>query len=211
MPPASSLLAFALVSLGMVLTPGPNMIYLISRAITQGHVAGLVSLGGVAVGFLVYMLAAAFGITALLFAVPFAYDALRLAGAAYLLYLAWQAVKPGGRSPFQVRTLAIDSPRQLFLMGLATNLLNPKIAMLYLALLPQFIDPAVGSVLTQSVVLGAIQIVISVSVNAMIAMAAGSIALFLATRPSWALVQRCLMGTVLAGLAVRMALEARRG
>ncbi|MGJ4898686.1 MULTISPECIES: LysE family translocator [unclassified Bradyrhizobium] len=211
MPPASSLLAFALVSLGMVLTPGPNMIYLISRAITQGHVAGLVSLGGVAVGFLVYMLAAAFGITALLFAVPFAYDALRLAGAAYLLYLAWQAVKPGGRSPFQVRTLAIDSPRRLFLMGLATNLLNPKIAMLYLALLPQFIDPAVGSVLTQSVVLGAIQIVISVSVNAMIAMAAGSIALFLATRPSWALVQRYLMGTVLAGLAVRMALEARRG
>ncbi|CCE03112.1 LysE family translocator [Bradyrhizobium sp. STM 3809] len=211
MPHASSLLAFALVSFGMVLTPGPNMIYLISRSITQGHAAGLVSLGGVAVGFLVYMLAAAFGITALLFAVPFAYDALRLAGAAYLLYLAWQAVKPGGRSPFQVKTLAIDGPRKLFLMGLVTNLLNPKIAMLYLALLPQFIDPSAGSVLTQSVVLGAIQIVISVSVNAMIAMAAGSIALFLATRPAWTLVQRYLMGTVLAGLAVRMALEARRG
>ncbi|WP_315787100.1 MULTISPECIES: LysE family translocator [unclassified Bradyrhizobium] len=211
MPHTSSLLAFALVSFGMVLTPGPNMIYLISRSITQGHAAGLVSLGGVAVGFLVYMLAAAFGITALLFAVPFAYDALRLAGAAYLLYLAWQAVKPGGRSPFQVRKLAIDSPRRLFLMGLVTNLLNPKIAMLYLALLPQFIDPAAGSVLTQSVVLGAIQIVISVSINAVIAMAAGSIALFLATRPTWTLVQRYLMGTVLAGLAVRMALEARRG
>ncbi|MGJ4890979.1 LysE family translocator [Bradyrhizobium sp. HKCCYLRH3099] len=211
MPHTSSLLAFALVSLGMVLTPGPNMIYLISRSITQGHAAGLVSLGGVAVGFLVYMLAAAFGITALLFAVPFAYDALRLAGAAYLLYLAWQAVKPGGRSPFQVKKLAIDSPRRLFLMGLVTNLLNPKIAMLYLALLPQFIDPAAGSVLTQSVVLGAIQIMISVSINAVIAMAAGSIALFLATRPTWALVQRYLMGTVLAGLAVRMALEARRG
>lgn len=210
MPHASSLLAFALVSLGMVLTPGPNMIYLISRSITQGHAAGLISLGGVAVGFLFYMLAAAFGITALLCAVPFAYDALRLAGAAYLLYLAWQAVKPGGRSPFQVRTLAVDGPRKLFLMGLVTNLLNPKIAMLYLALLPQFIDPASGSVLTQSIVLGATQIVISVSVNAMIAMAAGSIALFLATRPTWALVQRYLMGTVLAGLAVRMALEARR-
>ncbi|MGJ5175579.1 LysE family translocator [Bradyrhizobium oligotrophicum] len=211
MPHTSSLLAFALVSLGMVLTPGPNMIYLISRSITQGRAAGLVSLGGVAVGFLAYMLAAAFGITALLFAVPFAYDALRLAGAAYLLYLAWQAVRPGGRSPFQVRSLAVDGPRKLFLMGLVTNLLNPKIAMLYLALLPQFIDPADGSVLTQSVVLGAIQIAISVSVNAMIAMAAGSIALFLATRPTWALLQRYLMGTVLAGLALRMALEARRG
>jgi threonine/homoserine/homoserine lactone efflux protein len=95
-------------------------------------------------------------------------------------------------------------------MGFVTNLLNPKIAMLYLALLPQFIDPAAGSVLMQSVVLGAIQIAISVSVNAMIALAAGSIALFLATRPSWMLVQRWLMGTVLAGLAVRMAVEAKR-
>ena len=83
--------------------------------------------------------------------------------------------------------------------------------MLYLALLPQFIDPAAGSVLLQSVVLGSIQIVISVSVNAMIALAAGSIALFLAQRPSWMLVQRYLMGTVLAGLAVRMAFEATEG
>ena len=215
MPPTSSLLAFAFVSLGMVLTPGPNMIYLVSRSITQGRGAGIVSLGivslgGVALGFVFYMLCAAFGITALLLAVPFAYDALRLAGAGYLLYLAWQAMKPGGRSPFQVRQLAVDSPRKLFLMGFVTNLLNPKIAMLYLALLPQFIDPAAGSVLTQSLMLGAIQIVISTSINAMIALAAGSIALALARGPSWILLQRWLMGTVLAAMAVRMAVEARR-
>src|ERR1700760_301487 len=210
MPTTSSLLGFALISLGLVLTPGPNMIYLISRSITQGPAAGIVSLGGVALGFVFYMLCAAFGITAFLFAVPYAYDALRLAGAAYLLWLAWQAVKPGGRSPFQVKALKADSPRKLFAMGFVTNLLNPKIAMLYLALLPQFIDPAQGSVLTQSLVLGAIQIVISVSVNAMIALAAGSIASFLGTRPTWLLVQRYLMGTVLAGLAMKMAFEARR-
>ncbi|HEY0850799.1 MAG TPA: LysE family transporter, partial [Bradyrhizobium sp.] len=90
-----------------------------------------------------------------------------------------------------------------------TNLLNPKIAMLYLALLPQFIDPAAGSVLAQSIALGSIQIVISVSVNTTIALAAGSIAVFLGTRPTWLLIQRWLMGTVLAGLAVRMALEKR--
>ena len=104
-------LAFALVALGLVLTPGPNMMYLVSRSICQGRRAGLISLGGVGLGFLVYMVAAAFGITALLFAVPLAYDALRLAGAAYLLYLAWQALKPGGRSPFQVRDLPVDSNR----------------------------------------------------------------------------------------------------
>jgi threonine/homoserine/homoserine lactone efflux protein len=210
MPHLSALLGFALISFGMVLTPGPNMIYLISRSITQGPAAGIVSLGGVALGFIFYMLCAAFGITAFLFAVPYAYDALRFAGAAYLLWLAWQAVKPGGRSPFQVRALKPDGPRKLFAMGFVTNLLNPKIAMLYLALLPQFIDPVQGSVLTQSLVLGAIQIVISVSVNAMIALAAGSIALFLGTRPTWLLVQRYLMGTVLAGLAMKMAFEARR-
>jgi len=210
MPHASSLLGFALISLGLVLTPGPNMIYLISRSITQGPMAGIVSLGGVALGFVFYMLCAAFGITALLFAVPYAYDVLRFGGVAYLLWLAWQAVKPGGRSPFQVRKLAVDSPRKLFAMGFVTNLLNPKIAMLYLALLPQFIDPAAGNVLAQSVVLGSIQIAISVSVNAMIALAAGSIALCLTGRPGWLLVQRYLMGTVLAGLAVRMAFEAKR-
>lgn len=210
MPHLTSLLGFALVALTMVLTPGPNMIYLISRSITQGPAAGLVSLGGVALGFVFYMLCAAFGITALLFAVPYAYDALRLAGAAYLLWLAWQAVGPNGRSPFQVRELAIDTPRKLFAMGLFTNLLNPKAAMLYLALLPQFIDPVQGSVLTQSMALGFAQIAISVSVNAVIALAAGSIALFLGRRPTWLLVQRWLMGTVLAGLAVRMALETRR-
>ena len=119
-------------------------------------------------------------------------------------------LKPNGRSPFQVKKLAVDSPRKLFAMGFVTNLLNPKIAMLYLALLPQFIDPAQGSVLTQSLALGFIQIVISVGVNAIVAMAAGSIAVFLGTRPTWLLVQRWLMGTVLAGLAMKMALEAKR-
>jgi threonine/homoserine/homoserine lactone efflux protein len=210
MPSLTHLIAFALVSLGMVLTPGPNMIYLISRSITQGRIAGLISLAGVALGFVFYMLCAAFGITALVFAVPYAYDALRLTGAAYLLWLAWQALRPGGRSPFEVKTLPIDGPRKLFAMGLLTNLLNPKIAMLYLSLLPQFIQPSAGEVLTQSLALGSAQIVISVTVNAIIAMTAASIAAFLQARPSWARMQRWLMGTILAGLAVRMAVESRK-
>ena len=211
MPEVSSWLAYALISLGMVLTPGPNMIYLISRSICQGRTAGFISLGGVAVGFVVYMLCAALGITALVIAVPFAYDALRFGGALYLIYLAWQAIKPGGRSPFQVQTLPQDSPRKLFTMGLVTNLLNPKVAVMYLSLLPQFIDPTGhGSVLMQSLVLGFTQILISVSVNAMIACMAGSIAVFFVTRPGWQVVQRWLMGSVLMGLAVRMAVEGRR-
>jgi len=210
MPTLSNHLQFALVALAMVLTPGPNMIYLVSRAICQGRMAGLISLGGIALGFTVYLLCAAAGITAIFMSVPLAYDALRIAGAMYLLYLAWQALKPGGRSPFQVRDLPADSPRRLFGMGLFTSLLNPKIAILYVSLLPQFIQPEQGGVWAQSLVLGLTQIIISVSVNAVIVFMAGSVALFFAARPSWQLLQRWLMGTVLAGLAVRMAVESRR-
>lgn len=210
MPETASLIAFAFIALGMVLTPGPNMVYLISRSISQGRIAGLISLGGVALGFVFYMLCAAFGITAIVMAVPYAYDALRFGGALYLLYLAWQVLRPGGRSPFQVKDLPKDSPRKLFLMGFLTNLLNPKIAVMYLSLLPQFISPEHASVLTQSLVLGFVQIIVSVSVNAVIAIAAGSIAVFLSRRPSWLVVQRWLMGMVLTGLAIRMLTEARR-
>jgi threonine/homoserine/homoserine lactone efflux protein len=206
----SQIFAFALVSLAMVLTPGPNMIYLISRSISQGKTAGFISLGGIALGFVLYMLCASFGITALVVAVPYAYDTIRIVGAVYLLWLAWKALRPNAAPIFSVKDLSIDSPLKLFLMGFLTSLLNPKIAIMYLSLLPQFIHPQQGSVLAQSIQLGTIQIFVSVSVNAIIVFSAGSIALFLQQKPLWANVQRWLMGTVLAGLAVRILLESRR-
>ncbi|WP_338425210.1 LysE family translocator [Sphingopyxis kveilinensis] len=210
MPEPDNLLAFALIAFAMVVTPGPNMVYLISRAICQGRAAGMISLGGVALGFVFYMLCAAFGITALVMAIPFAYDAIRFAGALYLLWLAWQAVRPGGRSPFEVKQLNADPPSKLFLMGFLTNLLNPKIAVMYLSLLPQFITPTSGSILGQALALGTVQILISALVNMAIIFSAAGFARFLVDRPSFARVQRWIMGTVLAGLAVRMATEARR-
>lgn len=210
MPEVNSIVTFSAIALGMVLTPGPNMVYLVSRSICQGRRAGMVSLGGVALGFVFYMLCAAFGITAFVMAIPFAYDALRIAGACYLLWLAWQAVRPGGRSPFELRDLPEDGPRKLFAMGFLTNLFNPKIAVMYLSLLPQFIDPQAGSILAQALLLGSVQIAISVAVNAAIVVSAASVAMFLTQRPLFAVVQRWLMGTVLASLAVRMATEGRR-
>lgn len=210
MPELSSLITFAFVALGLVLTPGPNMIYLTSRSICQGKRAGLISLGGVALGFVFYMLCAALGITALIFAVPYAYDILRISGVVYLLYLAWQAIKPGGRSLFAVRDLPADSGRKLFLMGFITNLANPKIAIMYLSLLPQFISPGHRSILSQSLVLGFTQASISVAVNALIVLMAGEVSRFLTGRPLWQRFQRWLMATVLAGMAVKIAFEARK-
>lgn len=207
---AKDWIAFGLVALGMALTPGPNMIYLISRSICQGRRAGLVSLGGVALGFVFYMVSAVVGLTALVMAVPLAYDVLRFAGAGYLAWLAWQALKPGAASPFAVRELAPHSDGRLFAMGLFTNLLNPKAAVLYLSLLPQFMHPEKGGLLAQGMILGATQIAASVTVNGVMILMAGSVAGFLATRPTWAMVQRWVMGTVLGALAVRMAVEGRR-
>lgn len=207
---AADWVAFGLVALGMALTPGPNMIYLISRSICQGRRAGLVSLAGVALGFVFYMVSAVVGLTALVMAIPLAYDVLRIAGAAYLAWLAWQALKPGAASPFAVRELAPHSDGRLFAMGLFTNLLNPKAAVLYLSLLPQFMHPERGDLLAQGMILGATQIAASVSVNGVMILAAGSVAGFLATRPTWAMLQRWLMGTVLGALAVRMAFDTRR-
>jgi threonine/homoserine/homoserine lactone efflux protein len=210
MPELSTLLAFAAISLGLVLTPGPNMIYLVSRSIAQGRRAGMISLAGVGAGFLLWMLLAAFGVTALLLVVPYAHDALRIGGAIYLAWLAFDAIRPGGSSPFGVRPTAADSDRKLFAIGLLTNLLNPKIAMLYLALLPQFVDPSQGAVLTQTLALGGVQIAIGMIGDAIFVLAAGAMAEFLARRPFWALAQRWLMGFVFGALAVRMALDARR-
>ncbi|MEQ4574201.1 MAG: LysE family translocator [Gammaproteobacteria bacterium] len=210
MVPMNDLLLFAGAALLMVLTPGPNMIYLISRSICQGRKAGMISLLGVVAGFLVHMFAAAIGITALFLAIPMAYEALKWLGAAYLLYLAWQAVKPGARSPFEARQLPEDPPSRLFLMGFLTNTLNPKIAVFYLSIFPQFVSPDHGSVFAQSVVLGLTQIVVSFTVNTAIALSAGALAGWFVRNPRWLSAQRYFMGSVLAGLAVRLASEQRR-
>jgi threonine/homoserine/homoserine lactone efflux protein len=210
MVPLNELFLFAGAALLMVLTPGPNMIYLISRSICQGRQAGVVSLLGVIAGFLVHMFAAAIGLTALFMTIPLAYSMLKWSGAAYLLYLAWQAVKPGARSPFQAHDLPIDSAGRLFVMGFVTNVLNPKIAVFYLAIFPQFITPVHGSMFAQSIQLGIAQILVSFTVNLCIVLSAAKMVAWFARSPRWLVIQRYVMGTVLAALAVRLATESRR-
>lgn len=207
---AHDVLIFTAACLLMVLTPGPNMIYLISRSICQGRAAGVTSLVGVVAGFFVHMLAAAVGLTAVFLAVPMAYEALKWAGALYLLWMAWQAVRPGARSPFEARELVPDSSSKLVAMGFLTSVLNPKVALFYLSILPQFISPAHGSIFIQSILLGLIQISVSFTVNLLIALFAAGIAVWFVRNPLWLAVQRYVMGFVLAALAVRLMLEQRK-
>ncbi|HEY8474443.1 MAG TPA: LysE family translocator [Natronosporangium sp.] len=204
----SAVLGVFAVALAMVLTPGPNMLYLVSRSITQGRRAGLVSLLGVVVGFLVYLTATNLGLSAVFRVVPQLYMAIKLAGAAYLAWLAFQAIRGG--VGFAPTALAPDSPRRLFTMGLLTNLLNPKIAVMYLSLIPQFIRPEEGQVLLQGFALGGVQIAVAFTGNLMIVLTAGTLATFLARRPVWLRVQRWLMGSVLGLLALRLATDRSR-
>jgi threonine/homoserine/homoserine lactone efflux protein len=172
--------------------------------------AGVISLSGVMAGLLLYIVATAAGLTALLLAVPLLYETLRWAGALYLGWLAWQAVKPGGRSPFEPQNLPPDSPRKLFLMGFLTCFLNPKVGVFYVSLLPQFIAPARGSVFVQSLELGTTQILLSFTVNLLVVLAAARLSNWFASKPLWLAIQRYVMGFVLVALAVRLTTVSRR-
>ena len=211
MPWAADLTLFALASVLLALTPGPNLLYLVSRTLCQGRTAGLISLAGTTSGFLFYALSAALGLTAVFVAVPVLFEVVRWAGAAYLLWLAWDAVRPHGSGGlFARRDLPLVRPAALFRTGVITSILNPKVALCYLALFPQFVDPARGSLLAQSLVLAAIQIVIDALIDSLFVLAAARVARWLAERPVWVTAQRWVLGGVFAGIALKLALDTRR-
>ncbi|MEL5901597.1 LysE family translocator [Elizabethkingia anophelis] len=208
MIPIYDLIFFIIAAFILVISPGPNMIYLISRTITQGRKAGLTSLAGVICGFLFHIVMVSFGLTAVLFAVPYAYVVLKTLGTVYLLYLAYQAIKPNSKNIFEVdRNISIDRPRKLFTVGFLTNVLNPKVAVFYLSFFPQFIKPQYGSIFTQSLELGIIQVFVSFSINFIIVLTAAQAARFFAKNPTWIKAQKWFMASVLGFLAIKMALS----
>ncbi len=209
MPATETLLIFAALSFGLAATPGPNMLYLVSRALAQGTGAGLVSLVGCQFGSLVIMLCAAAGLTAALFAVPYAWDVLRIGGAAYLAFLAWQCLRPGGQPIFAPRAMPREPAARLISVGFATAALNPKVALFYMAVLPPFIDPARGSVFLQGATLGAVQIGVAIVFDGLLVYGAAGVARFLGTRPGWMAAQRWILGGVLGLIAVKLATEGR--
>lgn len=211
MIPIKEISYFALAALILVISPGPNMIYLISRSITQGQRSGLISLMGIMFGFLFHIVMVSAGLTAVLFAVPYVYTTMKTMGVIYLLYLAYLAIKPNGRSLFEIRQdLDNDRPVRLFKIGALTTVLNPKVAVFYLSFFPYFIKPEYGSIFTQSLQLGVTQVCISFSVNLIIVLTAARVALFFSRNPVWMRFQKWFMASVLASLAIKMALTKER-
>jgi len=196
-------LGFAGVCLGLAATPGPNMAYLVSRSVSQGRQAGLLSLGGVLLAFPVLVALTGLGVTAAVAAAPVAYRSLQLVGGAYLLWLSFGMVRPGGRSPLEVRDLPPDRAAKLVGMGFLTNILNPKAAVLYLSLLPQFVDPRANPV-PQILTLGAVQMATSFSVNGAAVLGAGRVAVLLSARPTALRVVRWATGSILGLLGIHV-------
>jgi threonine/homoserine/homoserine lactone efflux protein len=209
MPTSSAAISFFAVAFLMALSPGPNLLYLASRSVLQGRSAGFASLAGVCTGMFFYLLATAAGLSALFRAVPVAYDIVRWAGAAYLLWLAYK-VTTARSSPFLPAALPHESQAKLFRHGLFTCLLNPKIVITYGALLPQFLNPASGHVMLQTVALGLVQIIAAASAHTLVILSAAAVSAVISKRSLFAKTQRYLLGSVLAALAVRLAVE-RRG
>ncbi|WP_322046674.1 LysE family translocator [Paraburkholderia sp. J67] len=208
-----SLSTFALFSgacLALTLTPGPDMLLIASRSVSQGRVAGFASLAGIQAGTYCHATAAAFGLSQLFLAVPFAYDVVRFAGAAYLLYLAWKSFRPNSTAASPTASPERTPASRIFIQGLLTNILNPKMALFVLALFPQFVRPQDGAIAGQILVLATVLNVIGLAVNGTVILCASRLTRRLAGGRRQSSLPRYLLGTVFAGLAFRLALASRQ-
>ena len=211
MIPLDTWMLFAGACIALAITPGPNQVYLVSRTLVQGRAAGLVSLAGTSSGLAAHIAAAALGLSAILAAVPAAYEAVRWAGAAYLLFVAWQTWKAPDAAPAASAALPAVPAGTLYRDGALTGILNPKVALFQLAFFPQFLDPAHGSVLAQGALLGLTQLAIVAGYDALLIAAAGSVRRWFGARPAWAAWSRHALASVFALLALRLALDESRG
>ena len=169
----STLAVFAAASLALIAVPGPSVIFIVTRSLEHGRRAGLVSMLGVEAGALVHVAAAALGLSAILTSSAVAFTVVKYAGAAYLILLGLQALRRSGAVPSEPR--APITRARLFRQGALVNMFNPKVAIFFLAFLPQFVDPARGSVALQVGVLGLCFIALAVLSDGVYALLAGGL------------------------------------
>ncbi len=208
MPDTTSLIVFLTATLALNLTPGPDMLYVIARSVGQGQKAGVVSALGVGAGCLAHMFAAAFGLSALLMSSAVAYDVVKYAGAAYLVYLGARALLSESETQEQSE-LEPARLSSIFYQGVVTNVLNPKVALFFLAFLPQFAKAWNGSIAWQIIFLGFLFNVSGTLVNVIVALLGGRIGEAFKRRPAFARAQQRLTGGVFIALGLRLAFAKR--
>ena len=210
LPDAPLLIAFAIAALAVILSPGPDTIYVLSRSVGEGRLSGIVASLGISAGLCVHVGAAALGLSQLFDYAPVAYDVLRWAGVAYLLYLAWRAFT-GDTAPLNVSAgTERKRLRRAFSEAALTNLLNPKIIVFFIAFLPQFANPEHGQVALQIALLGVMFILTGFVWLGALALAFGYFGNWLKRSVRFWRWQRLIMGTSLGGIALWLALPARR-
>ena len=200
---------FVLATLTLNVTPGPDMFYVIARAAGQGRSAGVVSALGIAAGCVVHTLLVACGIAGLLRTAPAAFEVIKYAGAAYIVYLGVRALR-GRRHSEAGPRVAPSCLGTVFVQGALTNLLNPKVALFFLAFLPQFADGSRGPVALQILMLGLLFNLLGTTVNVVVALAASFARGRLRSRAGDSAARRWLTGCALIGLGVRLALLERK-
>ena len=209
MPATETIMLFMVSALALNVTPGPSIAYVMSRSFGQGRTAGLVSALGLGTGSLLHAIAATLGLSAVVAHSPLAYAVVKYLGAAYLVYLGvgllrQRTVRLGDAMPPRL------SLSRVYWQGALTEILNPKVALFFLAFLSQFVDPARGSVARQTLFFGLLFHVTGVPINMLVAVSGSAIAASFSRNPLFERIRNWISGTVLIGLGVRLALSERR-
>ncbi|TPW27227.1 LysE family translocator [Martelella alba] len=206
---SSSLLIFPLAALALTATPGPDMLLIASRSVSQGRVAGLLTFFGIAAGTYCHSLAAGLGLSQLLKTVPAAYEVVRWAGCAYLLYLAFKTLRADRTNGTSSAMTSEISMGRIFLAGFLTNLLNPKMALFVLALFPQFTKPENGALTLQMLALATILNTVGFFVNGSVILIAGRLRRNMKFAAKYARLPNYFLASVFVGLASRLAFGSR--
>lgn len=204
MIPTDVMILFIGFAAALAAVPGPDNIFVLTQSAMHGRLAGLIVTLGLASGLLFHTTAVAFGVAVIFETSQYAFIALKYAGAAYLLYLAWKAFTASTSKFDSAKTQSETVPKQ-FLRGLIMNIANPKITIFFLAFLPQFVDPANGSIIAQFYQLGALMAVTTIVIFGSIAFAAGSLGSWIKSSPKTQIWLNRVSGIVFISLALKLA------
>ena len=207
MPDAATLALFSLAALALIVVPGPAVLYIVARSVDQGRRAGVVSALGIGVGGLVHVLAATVGLSALVVSSARAFEAVKYAGAAYLIVLGVRRLLTREEAPEDRGDVQRAPLGRVFRDGVVVNVLNPKTALFFLAFLPQFVDPDAGPVALQTAVLGFVFVSLALASDSLYGLAAGTLGGALRRSRAYAGAQRWVSGSVFVGLGLATAVS----